>query len=107
MTTGRVRLAHRHRSMAAVCVVLAMVVLGLLAESAHPAHFHGTPGPGIYNGDCLLAVLATLRGTARLPSAPASATESTPGAVLLLSTDANWYAPFIAYRDPCAPPRLT
>lgn len=107
MTAGRMRVAHRHRSTAAICVGLTLVVLGLLLKSAHPAHFHASAGPGIYNGDCLLAVLATLRGTAPLPSAPTAATESTPGAALLLSTDADWYAPFIGYRDPRAPPRLT
>jgi len=52
------RLWH-HSGRDSLTALLVFVALGLLAQTAVPAHVHSDGEPGIYNAQCPLAALAT------------------------------------------------
>jgi hypothetical protein len=57
---------HRSRR-ASVAALLALAVLGLLAQSSVPDHLHINNDPGIYNAECPLAASEAVHRGAPLP----------------------------------------
>ena len=97
------RRGHRI-ALLALYALLAAAALALPLAATQPFHVHHGDTPGLYNGECALAVLAAFQGAAPLPSAFA------PGwsghiAGPALPAAAGWLALAVArHTDPRAPP---
>ncbi len=104
MTSNSVRAHRRRPGPGAIFTLLILVAFGLVVETTPPAHFHTSEGPGIYNGDCVLAALAAFRGTVPLCSASASIGGELVASAVQPAAPACFSVPLVGHSDPRAPP---
>jgi hypothetical protein len=89
-----------------VALVVAFVLFTPVIEGATAPHTHTESGPGLYNADCPLAVVARLSGSAPVPDALPTLSNATVHApVVVAATELPESEPS-RHAGPRAPPSL-
>src|SRR5690349_1634820 len=98
--TGR---GHRI-ALLALYALLAVAALALPLEASQPFHLHRGDAPGLYNGECALAVLAAFQGAAPLPAAAALTWSGDVTGPALPAAAGRLALDVARHTDPRAPP---
>ena len=104
MIAGHDLATHRAARTGGICVLLLTLALALPLEGNQPFHSHEAGTAGMYNGDCPLAALAAFHGVGLLAATPEPAWVLRRAGAATLASGARFFAPFVCYTDPRAPP---